>query len=70
MTIIEIVAARNTAWKLEPLARLLECSRGKLYKMVKAGRMPYMTIMGMIRFDPAATAAWLANQSFTPSRSR
>jgi hypothetical protein len=38
--------------------------------MVKAGRMPYMTIAGMIRFDPAITAAWVASQSFTPSRSR
>ena len=70
MTIAEIIAARPQAWKLEPLAKLLDCSRAKLYKMVKTGRIPYMTLSGMIRFDPATTAAWVASQTVTPKRSR
>ena len=65
MTTAEIIAGWKQALKIEELARLLNCSKGKLYKMVDTGRIPYMKFGSMIRFDPATTAAWVANQSLT-----
>lgn len=59
MTLTETIAARRTAWKLEELAELLSCSKGKLYKMVRTGRIPHVKMGTMIRFDPEATAAWI-----------
>jgi AraC-like DNA-binding protein len=44
MTLVERVASRKTAWKLEKLASVLGCSRGKLYTMGNTGRMPYINI--------------------------
>jgi hypothetical protein len=39
-TLSEQIASRDKAWKLEELAMLLNCSRGKLYKMVNTGASP------------------------------
>jgi hypothetical protein len=53
------IGARRTAWTAEDLAFLLEMSPKTLYKMAKSERIPAIRIDGMIRFDPALTAAWL-----------
>jgi excisionase family DNA binding protein len=65
MTIVEIIAGWKQALKIEELARLLNCSKGKLYKMVDTGRIPYMKLGSMIRFDPATTARWVADHMLT-----
>jgi excisionase family DNA binding protein len=53
------IGARKSAWPARELAPLLSCTSGYLTKRAKAGKMPSYRIGGMVRFDPAITAAWL-----------
>jgi excisionase family DNA binding protein len=62
-TLSEQISSRDKAWKLEELASLLNCSRGKLYKMVNSGRIPYIRVGSMIRFDPKSTSAWIEDKA-------
>jgi excisionase family DNA binding protein len=62
-TLAEMIASRDKAWKLEELASLLNCSRGKLYKMVNTGRIPYIRVGSMIRFDPKSTSEWIEDKA-------
>jgi excisionase family DNA binding protein len=63
-TLAETIANREKAWKLEELATLLNCSKGKLYKMVHSGRIPHMKVGGsMIRFDPKTTGTWIESKT-------
>jgi excisionase family DNA binding protein len=63
MTLIESIAARKTAYKIEELAEVLNCSRYKLYDDVKRGRIPYFKLGSMIRFDPKLIANWLEQRT-------
>jgi excisionase family DNA binding protein len=63
MTLAQRIASREQAWKLEELASLLNCSRGKLYAMVKANRIPFIRVGSMIRFDPKSTASWIIEKA-------
>jgi excisionase family DNA binding protein len=63
MNLIESIAERKTAFKIGELAETLNCSKEKLYKMVKSGRIPHFTLGSMIRFDPQKIAAWLQNRT-------
>jgi excisionase family DNA binding protein len=47
------------------LAFMLALSIKTIYKMVEAGRIPYMRVFGSIRFDPATTAAWIQSKSLS-----
>lgn len=60
----EAVASSNRALTLAELSRLMNCSKGKLYDLVKRNRVPHSRIAGsMIRFDPKPTAEWLRSQA-------
>jgi excisionase family DNA binding protein len=63
LTLTERIASREKAWKLEELAALLNCSKGKLYAMVKGGRIPYIKVGSMIRFDPKSTSSWIEDKA-------
>jgi excisionase family DNA binding protein len=63
MNLIESIAARKTAFKVEELAETLNCSKEKLYDLVKAGRIPYFRLGSMIRFDPKEISKWLKDKS-------
>jgi excisionase family DNA binding protein len=63
MTLIESIAARKTAYKIEELADILNCSDWKLYQMVKGGRIPHFKLGSMIRFDPKLIANWLEERT-------
>ena len=67
MTTAEIIAGWKRALKIEELAQILGCSKGKLYKMVGTGRVPHMKFGSMIRFDPATPARWVAAHMLTSS---
>jgi excisionase family DNA binding protein len=41
------------------LAKLIGCTGKHIYSLEKSGRMRHLRIGGMVRFDPATTAAWL-----------
>jgi len=62
-TLAELIEERDTAWSLAQLAKLLGCSRGKLYSLVESNRIPHIRLGGLIRFDPKSTAKWLRSQS-------
>jgi excisionase family DNA binding protein len=70
MTLIESIAARKTAYKIEELADILNCSRDKLYDMVKGGRIPYFKLGSMIRFDPQEVAKWLEERTVNTRTSK
>ncbi len=48
-----------TYLKALQVAKLLNCSRARIYKMFDEGRIPGSRIDGMIRFDSERIAAWL-----------
>jgi excisionase family DNA binding protein len=62
-SLIESIAARKTALTIEELADILNCSKEKLYKMRKSGRIPHFTLGSMIRFDPQKIATWLQDRT-------
>jgi excisionase family DNA binding protein len=57
--IVALIEGRSEAWSARELAKLIGCTGKHIYAMAKSGRMPHLRIGGMVRFDPAATAAWL-----------
>jgi excisionase family DNA binding protein len=59
MTLIEKIASRHDALKVEELATMLSFSPGKIYDMVKTNRIPHFKLGSAIRFDPTTTAKWL-----------
>jgi len=53
------IEERGSAWPAKELAVLLDCTPSYLLKLAKAGKIPSYRIYGMVKFDPAITAAWL-----------
>lgn len=62
-SLADIIQGRDNAWTLAQLAKLLSCSRGKLYTLVEQGRIPYFRLGTMIRFYPRTTADWLRSKT-------
>ena len=62
-TLADSVLNHGNALTVAELALLLAVSIKTIYKMVDAGRIPYMRVFGSIRFDPATTAAWIQSRS-------
>ena len=58
-TLAETISSRKKAWTLPELAELLNCSKGKLYKMVKSGRIPHLRLGTTILFDPKMLSGWV-----------
>jgi excisionase family DNA binding protein len=57
--IVALIEGRAEAWSARELAQLIGCTGKHIYALAKSGRLPHLRIGGMVRFDPAATAAWL-----------
>ena len=57
--IVALIESRPEAWSARELAKLIGCTGKHIYALAKSGRMPHLRIGGMVRFDPATTAAWL-----------
>jgi excisionase family DNA binding protein len=64
-TLADSVLNHGKALKVAELAFVLAISIKTIYKMVEAGRVPYIRVFGSIRFDPATTAAWIQSKSLT-----
>ncbi len=58
-TIVELVAAKRTAFPLAEFAELTGISYKTAFSMARDGRLPVLRIGSSIRLDPATTAKWL-----------
>ena len=67
MILAEIVEGKKEALRVEELARILDVSIKKIYRMAAKGQIPSLKISSSIRFDPHDVAVWLRGQSCEPN---
>ena len=63
MILAEIVEGKKEALRVAEVARILDVSSQKIYRMAATGKIPTIRICSSIRFDPRDIAAWLRSQS-------
>ena len=62
MDLVETLATKQNAWKVNELAELFSCTPQSLYDLVGKGGIPYFRVGGAIRFDPVAVSRWVQNK--------
>jgi excisionase family DNA binding protein len=50
-------------WTADDVARYLKSSRSWVYQQAEAGRLPYLKVIGLLRFEPAAVRAFVQGWS-------
>jgi excisionase family DNA binding protein len=65
MILAEIVEGKKEALRVAEVARILDVSIKKIYRMAAKGQIPSLKISNSIRFDPHDVAVWLRSQSST-----
>ncbi len=65
MILAEIVEGKKEALRVAEVARILDVSIKKIYRMAAKGQIPTLKISNSIRFDLHDIAAWLRRQSST-----
>lgn len=63
MILAEIVEGKKEALRVAEVARILDVSIKKIYRMAAQGQIPSLRISSSIRFDPHEIAVWLRSQS-------
>ena len=63
MILAEIVESKKEALRVAEIARILDVSIKKIYRMAANGQIPCLKISDSIRFDPQDIAVWLRGQS-------
>lgn len=63
MLLAEIVEGKKEALRVAEVARILDVSIKKIYRMAAKGQIPSLKVSCSIRFDPHDIAAWLRSQS-------
>jgi excisionase family DNA binding protein len=63
MILAEIVEGKKEALRVAEVARILDVSIKKIYRMAAKGQIPSLKISNSIRFDPRDIAVWLRCQS-------
>lgn len=63
MMLAEIVEGKKEALRVAEVARILDVSIKKIYRMAAKGQIPSLKVSSSIRFDPKDIAAWLRSQS-------
>jgi excisionase family DNA binding protein len=63
MILAEIVESKKEALRVAEVARILDVSIKKIYRMAAKGQIPSLKISNSIRFDPQEIAVWLRSQS-------
>jgi excisionase family DNA binding protein len=63
MILAKIVEGKKEALRVEEVARILNVSIKKIYRMAANGQIPCLKISHSIRFDPHDFAVWLKCQS-------
>lgn len=62
-TIIERIRAKKSALSVTEFAMLMGTGKAKIYRMVKAGRLPAIQFGDALKFDPKVIADWLEERS-------
>jgi len=65
MILAEIVEGKKEALRVAEVARILDVSIKKIYRMAAKGQIPSLKISNSIRFDPHDIAVWLRRQFST-----
>ena len=65
MILAEIVESKKEALRVAEIARILDVSIKKIYRMAANSQIPCLKISNSIRFDPQEIAVWLRSQSTT-----
>jgi excisionase family DNA binding protein len=65
MILAEIIEGKKEALRVADVARILDVSIKKVYRMAAKGQIPSLKISNSIRFDPQDIAVWLRSQSST-----
>ncbi|WP_446745611.1 helix-turn-helix domain-containing protein [Silvibacterium acidisoli] len=63
MILAEIVESKKEALRAAEVARILDVSVKKVYRMAARGQIPSLKISSSIRFDPHDISEWLKSQS-------
>jgi excisionase family DNA binding protein len=58
----EMVEAFETAITASQLAKILQCSRREIYKLVDQKRIPALKVGTMVRLDPCQVADWIRSK--------
>ena len=65
MILAELVEGKKEALRVADVARILDVSIKKIYRMAAKGQIPSLKISSSIRFDPHDIAVWLRSKSST-----
>jgi excisionase family DNA binding protein len=63
MHLAEIIEGKKEALRVAEVARILDVSIKKIYRMAAKRQIPCLKISNSIRFDPEEIAVWLRSQS-------
>jgi excisionase family DNA binding protein len=63
MILAEIIEGKKEALRVAEVARILDVSVKKIYRMAAKGQIPSLKISSSIRFDPYDIAVWMRSQS-------
>lgn len=63
VTLADQIAERKSAFTVEELADILNCSKKSLYKMLASGTLPHLRVGSLIRLDPQTTGDWLRGRT-------
>lgn len=58
MILAEIIERKKEALRVAEVARILDVSIKKIYRMAAKGQIPSLKISNSIRFDPQEIAVW------------
>ena len=54
-------------WTADDVAAYLQASRSWVYQQAEAGRLPYVKVIGLLRFEPGAIRAFAQGRSEGPA---
>ena len=64
-TLADSIEERKSAITVSELAKIMQCSRGQVYKWIEQKRLPAIKIGTMVRLDPAEVADWIRGRVTT-----
>jgi excisionase family DNA binding protein len=64
---LEELRAKRSAMTVKEVAKVLNLSQRKIYKLAAANQIPHFKIGTSVRFDPPAVIGWLEAKMLTPA---
>jgi excisionase family DNA binding protein len=62
-SLAERVERKGSAWTVDGLAELMECSDKLIYKQIKSGKLPAIRLGSMLRIDPKDAGQWIRSRT-------